>query len=542
MPFFSTTGFSRIFAPKGLDKIQQDIDKQEQKLLDNNDIFALDARNKDEVIVSVGGKTGVSTLNFANLNLKNYRDYIEEYYITASNPEVEEAVDIIVNEIVSVEDGDDIVTLDLDKLEISDDLKAKIRERFELILDKLDFNDTCFEMVKDWYVSGRQGLYMVIDPKRPKDGIDKIIMLDPRCLRPITAVEVDRQGGIDRASRILSKERGFIYDPTILEKSRSSTMNYSYNFATQTMFIPEVALAFTDSGEKPDSWGFVPSKLHYAIKAVNNLVTVEDATVIYAITRAPERRAFFLDTGTLGAKASIEYMDQMMSRYQTEMTYDRSTGEIVNNKSTMGIVEDFWIPRREGANATDVQQLEGGQQLGEMRHVLYFQEKVYTAMKIPKSRTQGGGMVNIGGSDLAEVDREEHRFNKYTKRLGRRWCKLLTQILTADLILTNIISLKERDLYLKRMRIFFNTDSYVVERQEAETMMARINNLAQIEPYIGKMLSLETVLKKVMRMTDEEIDEERQRIKKEVGASLYGGDKGIDPVRRDEPEDEEGGF
>lgn len=524
--------------PKGMDKIQSQIDNEEQKLLDNNEVFALDARNKDEIVVTVGGT--VNTASFLNLNLKNYRDYIEEYYITANNPEVEEAIDIIINEIVSVADGEDIVTLDLEQLEISDDLKEKIRERFKHCLDKINFEESAHELVKDWFISGRQGLYMMINPKRPLDGIQNVIMLDPRCLRPITAVELDRTGGGTTYNKIVGKERGYVYDPTILEKSRTNTLNYSYNFATQSMFLPEATVAFTDSGEKPDQWGFVPSKLHYAIKAVNNLITVEDATVIYAITRAPERRAFFLDVGTLGSKSAIQYMDDMMKRFQTEMTYDRTTGEIVNNKSTMGIVEDFWIPRREGSNATDIQQLDGGQQLGEMRHVLYFQEKVYTALKIPRGRIQGGGMVNIGGSDLAEVDREEHRFNKYTKRLGRRWCNILKDVLLADLVLTKVITLSEKDMFKKRMRIFFNTDSYIVERQEAETMMNRINNLNQIEPFIGKIISLETILKTVMRMTDEEIDEERKKITEEQNKGLYGGQSNINPVKRDEPE--EGGF
>lgn len=527
--------FSKVFQPKGLSNIQKRADDEEQKLLDKNDIFTLDARERDELIVYAGGMTGSAAV-LHNLNLMNYRDYINEYYLVAQNPEVDEAIDIIINEIVSVEEGDDVVSLDLDGLEMSEGIKEKIRQRWDNVLQVTKFNETAFELVKDWFISGRQGFYITVDNNNLKKGVTGALMLDPRCLRPITAVELERSRGVGKVDRIVDKERGFIYDPSLLERTQRDQNSYTYNFARQTLFIPEKSVSYVDSGERPDVWGFVPSRLHYAIKAANNLVTVEDATVIYAITRAPERRAFYLDVGTLGTNAAKSYMEDMMDSFQTEMNYDRTTGKIINNQSTMGIVEDFWLPRREGANATEIQTLDGGQNLGEMRHVLYFQQKLYKAMKIPTGRIEGGGAINIGGSDLAEVDREEHRFNKYTKRLGRKYVQLLLNILYTDLELTKTIDTETLKNIKGKIKAEFNSDSYIVERQEAETMANRISNLSQIEPYVGKVISLQSTLTKVMRMTDEEIAEERQKIADEQKQGLYGGE-GENPLKRPE-----GGF
>lgn len=522
--FFNTNGrFAQVFQPKPLKRMQDKSDQSAQKILDDNEIFTLDARETDSVIVKRGGNIGLSSTYMA-MDLTDVRERIQEYYRLAQMPEVDEAIDIIVNEIVSVEDDNDVIDLDLSKLELSEPLKEKIRDRWEHVQSVMKYNSDAYTLVKDWYVSGRQGFFITINPKRPKDGVNGAILLDSRCLRPITAVELDKdRNSRTEINRVIGKDRGFLYDPSIVERTRKDGTQLSYSYTAQTIFIPEYSVAYQDSGEKSDVYGFVPSKLSYAIKAINNLDTVEDATVIYAITRAPERRAFFLDTGTMSANSAEAFMDDMMERFQTELHYDRTSGRVMNDQSTMGIVEDFWLPRREGANATDIQSLDGGQNLGEMRHVLYFQKKVYKALKIPEGRIEEGGMVNIGGSDLGEVDRKEHIFNKYARRLGRRYLDIPKDVLLRDLLLTGIFSQDDVEKYRDQITLQFNSDSYVVERQQAETMSGRIQNLQQIQPYVGKIISLETALKQCMRMTDEEIAEERDKINKELKDKLYGG-------------------
>lgn len=535
--FNFTNRFASVFQPKPLKKMQDTSDKSEQKVLDNNEIFTLDARQTDSVVVKAGGRMGISA-TFMGTDLKDIRERVMEYFRISQMPEVDEAIDIIVNEIVSVEDDEDVIDLDLSGLDLSDNIKEKIRERFELVLTNMKLDEDAFTLVKDWYISGRQGFFLTLNPNRAKDGITGAIMLDSRCLRPITAVELDQKNRATEVNRVIAKERGFLYDPSIIERTKKdgTALNYSYN--QQTIYIPEYSVVYEDSGEPADIYGFVPSKLAIAIKAINNLDTVEDATVIYSITRAPERRAFFLDTGTLSPNSAEVFMDSMMERFQTELHYDRTSGKVVNDKSTMGIVEDFWLPRREGAAVSDIQTLDGGQNLGEMRHVLYFQKKVYKALKIPEGRIEEGGMVNIGGSDLGEVDRKEHIFSKYCRRMGRRYLRIPKEILMRDLVMTGIFTQSDVEKYKSKIILQFNSDSYVVERQQAETMTNRVQNLQLLQPFVGKIISLNTALKETLRMTDEEIDEERKQIEKEKKSGLYGGM--VSPLEYDENQGQDG--
>lgn len=526
-----TGRFGSIFSPKPLEKIAKKNSDEEKKILQNNQIFTQDARDNGEVVITMGRHTGGIQSAASKLDMVSYTNYVQEFYDIAEVPEVEEAIDIITNEVVAVEDGDEVMTLDLDALELSDTLRQKIQERFDHVLDITGINENGFDIFRDWFVSGRQGFYM-IPHKNPNKGLEGVVMLDPRHLRSITRLEYERDFGTQGdVPTIKAKEKGYVYDTSNQQKSGGGISN---NAVGSTFWIPHESVVYVDSGLKKGKNGLVPSRLEKAIKTANNLTTVEDATVIYAITRAPERRAFYLDVGTLGTNAAKAYMEEMMSNYQTELNYDRTTGKVVNNQSTMGIVEDFWMPRREGANATEIQTLDGGQQLGEMRHVFYFKEKLYTALKIPKGRLDSqGGMVNIGGSDLAEVDREERRFNKYTRRLGRAHASIIKQILLTDLLLTKVITYPDLKEISKYIQVFYNADSYIVEQQESETIANRINNLQTIEPYVGQIISRRYALTKILRMSDEEIEAEANQIAKEVSENAYGGEEGVSsPLKR----------
>jgi hypothetical protein len=269
--------------------------------------------------------------------------------------------------------------------------------------------------------------------------------------------------------------------------------------------------------------------LEAAVKPANNLRTVEDATVIYAITRAIDKRAFYLDCGDLPKKSAEEYMVKMMNKFKTKLNYNPGTGEIDQNKAAISMIEDLWLPRRDGQNATEIQNLEAGKNLGEINHVQYMKEKLYAGLKIPKGRITNDSMINIGGSELAQVTRDEWKFSKHITRIRKRFSGILKQTLKVELIQTKVMSEDEWLEYADMINYEFAGDSYIKEQQEAETMTSRVNVMKEVEPYVGKLYSIETVQKKILRMTDEEIKAEAKLIEEEKAAGKYE-DYGTSPL------------
>lgn len=509
--------FAQVFGNKSVDAKEA---KEEQKLLDRNEIIELEHDGSD-TYVQTGGVLSHSLAGIET-DLNAQRDQIDEYYSMSDTPEVDEAIDNIINDMVTVSDGGDPVSVNLDKVEgISEATQEKIREEFRSILGMLDFLDRAYERCRDWYVTGRQAVHMVVDAKQPKNGIQKLIVLDPRCIRKFREVlqERDQRSGINR---IKSYEEFFLYDPNVIIKRDGSTTHFK--FQQQRLKIPTNAVAYVDSGRKPLDNGFVPSYLHKAIKILNSLVSLEDATVIYAVTRAPEKRAFYLDVGSLPKKSAEEYMNAMMRKFQTKMTFNRTNGKIEGEGQNLGIVQDLWLPRREGSNSTEIGTVgESGNALSNMMEpVMYHLEKLYRALKLPKSRISDGGSINIGGSDLAEVSREEHRFGKYIDRLQRRYSKLFKQLLKTQLILKGITTEDDWNEKLENYILFdFAADTFIKEQQEIEIMNGRMAALQAVEPYVGRIISVDTALRTVLKMTDEEIANERKQIEKEKGEGLY---------------------
>lgn len=510
-------GFNNFAAIFSASEVNKQTRKDEEKLLQSTNIVSLENDGVD-TIVNVGGNASY-TNHSISADLTGQREKIDEYMALSQQPEVEEAIDNIINDMVTVTSDEDPVSVNLDKVEIGDDLKEKIRDEFRVVLGLLDFYERGYDRIKNWYVTGRQAAHLIINDKNKGEGIQKITLLDSRAVRKMRTVNQER--GADGLDRITSYEDFYLYDPNVL--NTQSGAGRTFQIQKQALKIPIDAMVYVDSGEPQQIDGFVPSMLHNAIRAVNNLVTLEDATVIYAITRAPEKRAFYLDVGSLPKKSAEEYMNMMMGKFKTKVTYDRTTGKIDSGTQHMGIVQDYWMPRREGASATQIEPLQGGSALTQMMEpVMYHLEKVYRALKVPKGRIGDGGGINIGGSDLAETSREEHRFGKFVNRLQRRYAGLLKDILRTQLILKNITT--EEDwtrLFENHITFEFTADNFIKEQQESQTRTERYGAMAMVEPYVGRLISIETVQRDILKWSDEDIALEAKRIEDEQKAGKY---------------------
>ncbi|WBL99037.1 portal vertex protein of head [Salmonella phage SPTD1] len=518
-------GFFGLFGGGGLVNAKVDTDKLAQKqdelLLTKATVVALDDAQDGSIIL----QGGANTYNYVGVEseLLSVKTVVEEYQSMAQQPEIRKAVDIIVNDVVTCEEDETPVTVNLDKVDgISESIKESITECFKEVIHLMDFENTAYQKIRKWYVDGRQAYHVIVDPTNKKGGIKKLVMLDSRCIRPVYIVEkAMREGGIEAIESVTLK---YYYNPNYNRNQFTGQSGTSQNFqpSQQELVFDDESIVYIDSGEEPLANGIVPGLLNPAIRPLNNLVTTEDATVIYAITRAPEKRAFYLDVGTLGKKSAEEYMTMMMGKFKNRNAYDRTTGKITGNAHLMGIAEDYWLPRREGQNATEIATVGGGNQLGEMDHVNYFREKLYDALMIPKSRLQEEGSINIGGSNLAEITQEELRFSKFCAGLRRRYSHFFMEFLRRQLILKGVTDEKDWNEKIKPFIKFeFTSDSYIREQQENAILNDRLASLNTVEPFVGSIFSIDYVMRNVLRMSDEEVKEQQTKIAEEKKKGLY---------------------
>ena len=506
-----------IESPVDTDKGAQN---KENKLLSKATIVALDDAQDGSIIL----QGGANTYNFIGVEseLLNVKQIVEEYQSMAQQPEIRKAVDIIVNDVVTCEEDETPVTLNLDKVDgVSEQVKERITESFKEVLQLMDFDNTAYQKIRKWYVEGRQAYHVVVDPKNQKKGIAKLVMLDSRCIRPVYIVEKGLRDGVEVIEKVTLQ---YYYNPNYNRNQFTGQSGTSQNFqpSQQELVFDSESVVYIDSGEDPLANGVVPGLLNPAIRPLNNLVTTEDATVIYAITRAPEKRAFYLDVGTLGKKSAEEYMTAMMGKFKNRLAYDRNTGKVAGNTHLMGIAEDYWLPRREGQNATEISNVGGGDQLGQMDHVVYFREKLYESLMIPKGRLQEEGSINIGGSNLAEITQEELRFNKFCASLRRRYSGFFLDLLRRQLILTGVTDESDWNEKIKPFVKFeFTSDSFIREQQENEILSQRMAALGQIEPYIGSLFSIDYAQRNLLRMSDEEIKDQQAKIEIEKKEGRY---------------------
>ena len=443
-------------------------------------------------------------------------DLIRRYRDISQQAECDSAIEDIVNEAITADELSQSVMVVLDRLEYSEKIKKLIRKEFNNVLSLLNFEEKGHDIFRRWYVDGRVFYHKVIDKKNPKKGIIQLRYIDPTKIKKVRELkkEKDQKTGIELIKKI---DEYYIYN----EKGLHSA---GYGGAQQGIKIAADSISYTPSGLIDANSGKVMSYLHKAIKPVNQLRMIEDAVVIYRISRAPERRIFYIDVGNLPKIKAEQYLKDVMNRYRNKLVYDASTGEIRDDRNHMSMLEDFWLPRREGGRGTEIQTLPGGQNLGEIEDIIYFQRKLYRSLNVPISRLEAESQFRLGRS--TEITRDELKFTKFIQKLRKKFIHLFTDILKTQLLLTGVISLDDWDKMKEHIQYDFLKDGHFAELKEAELLNDRIQALDGIQSYIGTFFSKEWVLKHVLRMNDSEVAEMRDQIKREIEIDPMDG--GVD--------------
>jgi hypothetical protein len=455
---------------------------------------------------------------------KNELDLIRRYRDIAQQPECDSAIEDIANEAIVSDERDKSVSLSLDRLDLSRNIKSKIREEFDEVLRLMDFNAKGHDIFRRWYVDGRIYYHKVIDTKAPRKGIKELRYIDPRKIKKVREQrkEKDPKTGMDLVKDI---EDFYLYNEKGLDQNTGTTSGVK---------ITQDSVSYCPSGVVDMHRGTVLSYLNKAIKPVNQLRMIEDALVIYRISRAPERRIFYIDVGNLPKVKAEAYLKDVMNRYRNKLVYDARTGEIRDDRNHMSMLEDFWLPRREGGRGTEITTLPGGSNLGEIDDIKYFQNKLYRSLNVPISRLEAENSFSIGRSD--NITRDELKFTKFVQKLRKKFSVLFMDILKTQLVLKGVIAMEEWDMMKEHIQFDFMQDGHFTELKNAEILQNRLDMLGQIESYVGTYFSKEYVRKQVLRMNDEEIEEVENQIKDEEGGEMGGDDDGMfahnDPLKR----------
>jgi hypothetical protein len=446
-------------------------------------------------------------------------DLIKRYREMALHPECDSAIEDIVNEAIVSDTNDSPVQIELSNLNASDGIKTKIRKEFKYILELLDFDRKSHEIYRNWYIDGRLFYHKVIDLKKPQEGIQELRYIDAMKMRYVRQQKKKSNDNF-RLSNVNTDnpmdyefpeiEEYFIYNP----KMNYPTNNPSALGGSGGIKMTRDSVTYCTSGLVDRNKGSTLSYLHKAIKSLNQLRMIEDSLVIYRLSRAPERRIFYIDVGNLPKVKAEQYLRDVMMRYRNKLVYDASTGEIRDDKKFMSMLEDFWLPRREGGRGTEITTLPGGQNLGEITDINYFQEKLYRSLNVPTTRIGGEGGFNLGRS--SEILRDEVKFSKFVARLRKRFSYMFNDMLKTQLILKNIITPEDWEIMEEHIQYDFLYDNHFAELKEAELLNERLAMVQTAEPYVGKYFSQDYLRRKILRQTDQEIIEEDALIKKEI--------------------------
>ena len=449
-------------------------------------------------------------------------DLIKRYREMALHPECDSAIEDIVNEAIVSDTNDSPVQIDLDNLNASDGIKKKIRQEFKYILELLDFDKKSHEIYRNWYVDGRLYYHKVIDLKNPELGIQELRYIDAMKIRYVRQSIPKEKDKYQISNRNLDNpmdyqfpqiEEYFVYEPKMTYPTGTPAPG-SLGGSNSGIRMTKDSIVYCTSGLVDRNKGSTLSYLHKAIKSLNQLRMIEDSLVIYRLSRAPERRIFYIDVGNLPKVKAEQYLRDVMMRYRNKLVYDANTGEIRDDKKFMAMLEDFWLPRREGGRGTEISTLPGGQNLGEITDIEYFKKKLYRSLNVPPSRMDGEGGFNLGRS--SEILRDEVKFSKFVSRLRKRFSYMFSDMLRTQLILKNIITPEDWEIMNEHIQYDFLYDNHFAELKDAELLNERLNMVQVAEPYVGKYFSQDYVRRKILRQTDMEILEQDKLIEKEI--------------------------
>ena len=476
---------------------------------------------------------------------KTEHDLIRRYREMSLHPEADGAIEDVVNEAIVSDLYDSPVEIELSNLNASESIKKKIREEFKYLKEILDFDRKSHEIFRNWYVDGRVYYLKVIDMKNPQAGIQELRYIDPLKMKYIRQEKKDPNGKkLDTGYvRVNGKSQDEFQNGPEFEEYFQYTPSPNYPTGSlggrgKSIKIAKDAVTYCTSGLVDRNKNTVLSYLHKAIKALNQLRMIEDSLVIYRLSRAPERRIFYIDVGNLPKVKAEQYLREVMSRYRNKLAYNAQTGEVRDDRKFMSMMEDFWLPRREGGRGTEITTLPGGQNLGELADIEYFQKKLYRALGVPESRIAADGGFNLGRS--SEILRDELKFAKFVGRLRKRFAQMFNDMLKTQLILKNICTPDDWEIMKDHIQYDFLYDNQFAELKESELIGGRLGLLAQMEPYIGKYYSTEFVRKRVLRQTDQEIIEIDEQIEDEIQKGIIPDPSTIDPVTG-QPLPQEGG-
>jgi hypothetical protein len=477
--------------------------------------FALPTTALDDGAVTITQNAYYGTYVDLEGAVRNELELITRYREMSNHPELEAAIDDIVNESITHDESGEVVSINMDKLKQPETIKKKIQEEFETILALLNFNNLADDLFKRWYIDGRIYYQVLVDEKNPKDGIQELRYIDPRKIRKVREIAKDKD---PRTGAMIIKSIAEYY---VYNDRGTTTQTYTAQVNQGTRIAPD-AVINVNSGLMDAKNTFVISYIHKAIKPLNQLRMIEDAVVIYRISRAPERRVFYIDVGNLPKGKAEQYLRDIMIKYRNKMVYDANTGELRDDRKHLSMLEDFWLPRREGGKGTEITTLPAGQNLGQIEDVDYFRKKLLQSLNVPYSRmdTQGGGgFAALGRS--TEITRDELKFAKFITRLRNKFSQIFDQALQTQLVLKNICTKDEWEKFREDIYYDFKKDNNFMELRESEVLRERLATLQLVEPFVGKYFSQTWIKKHVLQMSDEEVKEMDKEMKKDGSTDQF---------------------
>jgi hypothetical protein len=474
--------------------------------------------------VTASGSHYGQFINMDGDESKDNHQLIMKYRGVAMHPEVDAAIEDIVNESITGSEMEPSVDLNLDEVDASDQIKKAIKEEFDNVLSMLSFNENGHDMFKRWYIDGRMYHHLVVNESNLKAGIQEVRPIDASKVRKIKEVK-KKKDPVTGAQIVESINEYYIY------QEKPGATNSGIKISTDS-------ISYVTSGLLNEDRKKIVSHLHKALKPINQLRMMEDSLVIYRLARAPERRIFYIDVGNLPRGKSEQYMKDIMARYRNKLVYDANTGDLKDDRKHMSMLEDFWLPRREGGRGTEISTLPGGENLGQIDDIIYFQKRLYRSLNVPISRLEQEAQFSLGRS--TEISRDELKFQKFIDRLRRRFAHLFYGVLKKQLVLKGIITEEDWNAWKEDIYVDYVKDNHFTELKEAELVRERLQTLDMTQQYVGEFFSKSWIMKNILQMDDEEIKNMKQEIADEIASGEVGADDDqINPGQEQQPQGDE---